>query len=848
MTSSISTNLSALSAQVQLLRTNNLFNRSLERLSTGLRINRASDDPSGLVLSEFQRAQVSGLGEAISNMDRAISVAQTAEGGLNEIAGLLTDLRGLVVDSASDGTHSPQTLEVNQQNVTSILDAIDRIAHSTRFTTRTLLNSESGLRGVVNEGTGGAIIDFLAAKNSDVVTGQPLPIVVTQNAERAFVTAPTAQTAALAQDERLVINGVAVDLEAGLTQPQVVERLNQLSGQTQAFAVVNGGRTELRSNLFGNGAQVRVISNQAGANDSTGFGINPLSDRGLDVEGTIGAGLAGASGSAAGAAEGLGRILSGRSGEAGSGVSVQLGLANPEDVATTPVAVGDGAAIVAVDRSLLFHVGGFENQNAALSLINADSRALAIGVQAPIRSTVVTTITQDFDQQGPTEVPVNGPVSILSNQIGLPAEPTGTFPVTTQRILISDITTPSFSTNTTVSQVGNQITVTREDVFTSTREVIEETTTTTTIVTPNATPGIIQAINDTFDPNRNATTFRILFNGNERNTPKPDPGGSATQDPPPGLNEFPNGNAFYFDGAGNRFAETFQFNAAAGGTISFDLRIGGPLDTHTFENADPGEEIVLEFSTGTQTPIGSTAPTLTGFTTIRDFDTHPQGPGTPSFDFDNDAANFPADAWQNVSVNIPAAAQTGTTVFRIRQIANNGDAFDNWAIDNFNLNLNGVDRRVEQFTTTFTTTTIIDNITTTVDVFTLEEDPSLPNLRSIDVRTPDLALQSLKVVDRAIEEVSLARGEIGAFERNTLEATQSNVRSQLVNLERAESILRDTDFALEITNLFAQQVRRDVGGTVLGIANQNALNLVGLLQNSPAAALQTGARALLPAV
>ena len=93
----INTNITSLSAQVNLTRANRDLSATLQRLSSGLRINRGADDPAGLIASETLRAEMASITKAISNTERASNVIATTEGALNEVANLLIDIKGLVV-------------------------------------------------------------------------------------------------------------------------------------------------------------------------------------------------------------------------------------------------------------------------------------------------------------------------------------------------------------------------------------------------------------------------------------------------------------------------------------------------------------------------------------------------------------------------------------------------------------------------------------------------------------------------------------------------------------------------------------------------------------------------------
>ncbi len=136
----INTNVSSLLGQRVLNANNQTLSMSLERLSTGLRINRGKDDPAGLIASENLRAEIGGLDQAIKNAERADQVVNIAEGGLNEISSLLTELQALVVQTANTGGLSREELEANQLQIDSILQTVDRIASATSFQGLKLLN------------------------------------------------------------------------------------------------------------------------------------------------------------------------------------------------------------------------------------------------------------------------------------------------------------------------------------------------------------------------------------------------------------------------------------------------------------------------------------------------------------------------------------------------------------------------------------------------------------------------------------------------------------------------------------------------------------------------------------
>lgn len=136
----INTNIPSLIAQSNLTRSNNDLATRLERLSTGLRINKGADDPAGLIVSERLRSEMRGLEQAIDNSERASSVIATTEGYLAEVADLLNSIKGLVVEAANTGGLSQEEIEANQLQVDSAIDSITRISNTASFAGLQLLN------------------------------------------------------------------------------------------------------------------------------------------------------------------------------------------------------------------------------------------------------------------------------------------------------------------------------------------------------------------------------------------------------------------------------------------------------------------------------------------------------------------------------------------------------------------------------------------------------------------------------------------------------------------------------------------------------------------------------------
>ena len=174
----IYTNISSTIAQNNLSKSNSDLAVSLERLSTGLRINRGADDPAGLIVSERLRSEMKGLTQAIDNSERASSVIATTEGYLAEVADLLNSVKNLVVQAANTGGVSKEEIAANQLQVDSAIESITRISSVASFAGLDLLNGslEYTTSGLDNSDIAFSRIDsarFGTATSLDVVHQLP---------------------------------------------------------------------------------------------------------------------------------------------------------------------------------------------------------------------------------------------------------------------------------------------------------------------------------------------------------------------------------------------------------------------------------------------------------------------------------------------------------------------------------------------------------------------------------------------------------------------------------------------------------------------------------------------------
>ena len=240
----INTNIPALIAQGHLNRTYHDLSVHLERLSTGLRINRGADDPAGLIVAERLRSEILGISSAVTNSERASSVIATTEGYLAEVADLLNSMRGLIVETANRTGLSQEEIEANQLQVDSAIEAITRISNVATFAGLQLLN------GSLEYQTSGIVASAIVAAN--IFSAQygnnthiPIQVDVVTSAQTAtlFLSGNTTGAAgALLSSVTLEIAGnlsvQTISFVSGTSLADVVNAINGLSDATGVSAAL----------------------------------------------------------------------------------------------------------------------------------------------------------------------------------------------------------------------------------------------------------------------------------------------------------------------------------------------------------------------------------------------------------------------------------------------------------------------------------------------------------------------------------------------------------------------------------------------------------------------------------
>ncbi|MBL0350084.1 MAG: hypothetical protein IPP68_06905 [Elusimicrobia bacterium] len=354
----IANNVSALNSWRQLSRNHAMFDSSLEKLSSGLRINKAGDDPAGLVLSEQLRAQITGLKQAVRNTQDAASMIQTGEGAMQEMHSILNEIRSLVLHAKNSGVVDSTAIAADQSQVDEAVAALNKIANNTTFGGKNLLNGSLSNRGVVLNAT--AISSVTAGTSAPAGTNL-VTFAVGTAATQGVLTGDVDLVGGTAPGGTVNVNGADITITAGSDQAAVISQLNAgfASNGLSLTAVASGNFVAVRHNNYGSAYSVSI--NDASSNL---FGAGGFStDAGSDIAGTING--QGATGS--------GLTLTANTGTAYAGTAVA--------VTTAGNAVATYANAFSVEAGgLTFQVGSEASDTVTTSI--TDVRASSLGTTA----------------------------------------------------------------------------------------------------------------------------------------------------------------------------------------------------------------------------------------------------------------------------------------------------------------------------------------------------------------------------------------------------------------------------------------------------------------------------------
>lgn len=244
----INRNMSAVMTNKQLLRTENRLQKSMERLSSGFKINSAGENPAGMAISNKMRAQIDALNQAKCNAQDGVSVVQIADGALSEVSNMLQRIRELAVQAAND-TNGYEDKQAIQQEIDQLKQEVNRISTDTEYNTKTLLDGSSDTRVYAD---GIERVDI----SDHVLPGKyklKVDSVATQATDKISYPAN-----AITDKDSLSINGVPVPLKKDMTKEEFEQAIYATAAQAGVEVEKDGDSYKLTSNLYGAKGQVNL--------------------------------------------------------------------------------------------------------------------------------------------------------------------------------------------------------------------------------------------------------------------------------------------------------------------------------------------------------------------------------------------------------------------------------------------------------------------------------------------------------------------------------------------------------------------------------------------------------------
>jgi flagellin len=815
----INTNVSSLVAQNTLARSHASLNQALTRLSTGLRINSGQDDPAGLIASENLRSDITSIQGAISNTNQANEVIGTADSALGQVSSLLNDIRGLVTQSANTGALSSDQIAANQLQVDSSLKALNRIAQTTTFQGRRLLDGS---------------LDFITTAGSGFGTVSDLKI----------DTANLGSTGSVS---------VAVSIAAAATKAQITN-----TAIPAAVAPANATATltfaDAATAATGN---VTIPTVEQEATGSVNYSTTAAA--GLTLTAKAGGAAAGAAGAANG---GIDLILVDSNATAGGVDSVVYnagantltvtadltsGSVGEDDIATAIAASNSGndftASAVGTAALAAGDAGTYADVTAGGQA--AGSQSIAVTANAGAAGNNLTFAIVETNGTGATPTVTN-----VGNAYTIHVDDTVATSISAIATAIAGITGVASATTTSTANYNPTIdtppgsaatlsggTAAGSDSITVTADTAGADTHTVSLVEAaghgaataafDGSGNIVVTVDDT--ATSTLTSIASAINGLAGYSASVTAGGT--------------GNGSYIGAS-----DTPPSNATLAGGVA----ASGGLDSDiVFEISGSTGADVLSFGAGT------------GITTI--VNAINAGSDSTGISAANNAGTlelkstaYGSSAFVNLKVlsgdtngtfagGLSATRATGTDIAAsVNGIQANGDG-NKLSINTASLDLSLTVNAGSSTAVNFTINgggalfqlgpEVVSNQQARIGITSVNTaklggvDGKLFQLGSGGIASLSAnPTKAASIVDEAINQITSLRGRLGAFQRTSLETNKNALNDTLVNLTDAQSNIRDADFASETANLTRAQILVQSGTTVLQISNSSPQNVLALLR------------------
>lgn len=847
----INTNVSSLVGRNNLREANASLSQSLTRLSTGIRINTGKDDPAGLIASENLRSDITSIERAIGNTDRANQVIATADSALGQVSSLLNDIRGLVTESANSGALSDEQISANQLQVDSSLEALNRIAQTTTFQGRRLL--DGSLDFLTNSGANPTAISNVQIDQANLgATGAvAVDVNVTAAATQAAVSigdlpdvTPTTTTNLEFDVQTSAAAASTGSIDFDIVTTDTVQSVTDLALATDTITItaVEDGTAD---GLAGNFAIAVNDTNDASGTATASFDGTTLTID-ADITGGVGSDVVAAAIQAAGGAsstftassDGTTDLVGGDEATI-EGITGGNTTAGEDEVVTTETIDITGTLAAGAD-------GNINISFAEAALGGAAATTAVIG-----NATAGYTVQINTDSAGGVAIDdiraaIEGIGEVDTAVFNASGPGTSTF----NSIAVGGATTFPDAAPTTETLINGADAVSRTQTIDITTAV-----------------GFAGTFDINFDSSANLSGAAPFISGTvgAGYTVNIDSSSPVTVDSIRAAIESIAEVGTATLGANTSAATTFN------GVLNGDVQpatlsiVGAGLGTETtginadlvFELAGENGSEVLSFESGTtltQLIAGVNAISdATGVTAEVD----EAGTGVTF-----SSSGYGTDAFVDIQIidegngSIPAGTftdeisegtrSTGTDVVAsVNGISATGDG-NNISINTATLDLSATLTADFVGSTTFDITgggakfqlgpDVVSNQQARLGIGSVNTaalggiDGLLYQLGTggdFDLSTD--ATTAAKIVESAIDQVTSLRGRLGAFQRTSLETNRNALSDTLTNLTEAESSIRDADFAAETANLTRSQILVQSGTRVLGIANQNPQNVLSLL-------------------
>ena len=764
----INHNIAALDAWRNLTNTTRKMGNTMEKLSSGYRINKAADDPAGLVISEQFRAQIAGLNRAIQNSEGSINMIQTAEGALNEINNLLVGMRELAIHAANEGFNDTNQLAADQAEITNAIATITRIAQTTQFGTKKLLDgSVSNTTGITTSND-----SLLTLTGSQLSSG-------THNLTATKLTDSTATI----DNEIYGLSNVAnpYNLTGGVHEIDVVQASTAASKTGSATDIRDhwGNALTMHSGTAADWVQARLFASM----QSDVISANNLSgtftfEMDFQEQGKNHVGM-----------QTLTFYMAdwGATGATVSNIITNLNSA----IASNDYLAGKVIATINADAT---------GDTLALRAVNSGA-----GYSVAVGDITVESAADDGSMQGLLLGPAAGQLANTSAR----GVSDGIFNLT----LVSGSVDNNTVTTTKGVDLANDLTA--------------------AAITFNTMSGLVTALNSSFGvASAAATTYGAydasVGGGNRLQATVVQAGGQEML------------KIFSFD-EGSKFSVKLNSVTSAQSVNAYDV-LGLTVDT----TSNKGLDAIVRFD---------------GYNTeINDVRYHQYAT------FDNDVSLYTsADTTSrgSVTLDIAQAYEGGIDVGSMLLSVNartygvqldgglaaivtagnstkifNSDRTEFITV-NYGLISNGGTETLQTTDRSLvfqiganvgqTTSIGLDNLSASKLGLGLTNS-MWSNLSEVDVTSAQGAQDALKVVDRAIDDVTNIRGTLGSFQKNTLESNLTNLRIASQNLTAAESSIRDTDMASEMSTYVKYQILLQAGVSMLAQGNQMPQVVLSLFQ------------------